>query len=200
MKLLATPNSPYARVVRICAHELGINLDIEYVGVRNDADHILKHNPAAKVPTLIIDNELALSETRLICELLEDQSTPGFLARRDDSKRRRWEGLVTGFLDGVSVWIREARRDAEDQSQKIMDLERRRADRCLDYFERHWSMSVDIDYSSSAIVSGLELITTRVESGMLTRYPNLNSWYQDMQGLESIKETRPEPLPNRPSR
>ncbi|TAN02872.1 MAG: hypothetical protein EPN36_15300 [Rhodanobacteraceae bacterium] len=84
------------------------------------------NNPAGKVPTLLLDNRCALSDTRLICEYLDSLSPSGFLARPDDLDGRCLEGLAAGFLDGVAVWIRELRRDRAEQSPGVLELEAER--------------------------------------------------------------------------
>lgn len=92
MKLLVTLNSLYCRVARICALELEVDLEVEFVGVRDHAREILDFNSAGKVPTLISDCGYAISDTRMICEVLQTYSDVKFLAPLDHWEQRVREG------------------------------------------------------------------------------------------------------------
>ena len=104
MKLLYSPNSPYARVARVCALYQSIEIEFEAVGLRQHADAILDYNPAAMVPTLVLDDGLFLTETRVICEYFETLSQREFVSPPSDLVGRHREGLANNFLDGVAVW------------------------------------------------------------------------------------------------
>jgi glutathione S-transferase len=59
MKLFYAPTSPFARKVRVTAHELRLEDRIELVLVNPWSDAELRSlNPLAKVPTLIRDDGL----------------------------------------------------------------------------------------------------------------------------------------------
>ncbi|MGH8184884.1 MAG: glutathione S-transferase N-terminal domain-containing protein, partial [Rhodanobacteraceae bacterium] len=73
MELLYTPNSPYSRIVRVRVLEQALDVKFTRVSLRESADQILEHNPAGKVPALILDDGRALSETRLVCEYLDSR-------------------------------------------------------------------------------------------------------------------------------
>lgn len=124
MKLFYTPNSPYSRVARVFALTLDMPVEFVEVAVRDAAHELLEFNPAAKVPSLELEDGVVLSETRLICEHLESLSDKRVLATVDDHLGRHWEGLVGGFMDGIAVWVREIRRPASEQSPGILDLEK----------------------------------------------------------------------------
>lgn len=193
MKLLATLNSPYCRIARICALELGVDLEVEFVGVRDHANEILEFNPAGKVPTLISDRGYALSDTRMICEVLQTYSDVMFLASLDDWEQRVWEGLSAGFLDGVAVWVREERRDPDDKSNVVIEFERARAGRCLAYFNSNWSLrDKSINYATATLASALELVDTRVAPGQIDRYAALSRWYDATRHTMSLEKTRPQ--------
>ena len=69
MKLLYTPTSPFARKVRVLAHELGLADAIELVptDLAAEAPELVAHNPLAQVPTLIRDDGTALYDSPVIC-------------------------------------------------------------------------------------------------------------------------------------
>lgn len=195
MKLLYSPNSPYARVARVCALQLGVELEFVEVAIRQQADAILEYNPAAIVPTLVLDDGSFLAETRLICEFLETRGTGAFIASTSDFENRHWEGFCTVFLDGVAVWIREIRRPAGEQSPGVIELERNRAERCLKYYEDAWQTSSEhLSYACATLVSALELVETRLPLAWQQQNPRLADWYRRMSRHEFLRLTAPLPL------
>ena len=56
MKLLASPTSPYARKLRVVAHELGIILPVEDTAPMADPATLLAANPLGKVPALVLND------------------------------------------------------------------------------------------------------------------------------------------------
>lgn len=73
MKLYLNPLSPYARVVRIAAWEkgLGERLQLEWVDPWSSEAAFLALNPMSKVPVLITDSGVQLSESLLILHYLD---------------------------------------------------------------------------------------------------------------------------------
>ncbi|MCC5632096.1 glutathione S-transferase family protein [Nostoc sphaeroides] len=139
MKLFYTPNSPYARIARVTALELGLcdRIAMQKVTVRDPNSELLNYNPTGKVPTLATDDGFILSDTRIICVYL-NQFNPEIklVADISDGFLQQLEGIVSGFIDGIAVWVRELRRSPSEQSPGIIELERSRALRILDYFEK----------------------------------------------------------------
>lgn len=195
MKLLYTPNSPYARVARVCALQQEVKLGFEAVAVREQADSILKYNPAAMVPTLVLDNGTFLTETRLICEYFEASGPGGFLSTINDIEGRYWEGIINNHLDGVAVWVRELRRPVNEQSPGSISLEQGRAERCLEYFENQWDTgATSLNYASVMLASSIELIDTRLCLRWKHKNPKLAAWYEAISRNDLLRITAPHPL------
>ena len=178
MRLLCTPASLYSRIVRVVAAELGIELPIEYVGVRAEAGKLLEYNPAGKVPTLVLDDESMLAESRPICEYLESLAGRHVLAGLGDHQGRQLESVVAGFVDGLAVWVREERRPRQDQSADIIALERSRASRCLAYFDGRPLEAPAFGYAQISLAVALDVMTQHVDQQWLETYPKLASWYR----------------------
>ena len=72
MKLICSLTSPYARRVKVLAHELGIidDLEIHVVKPRESADYLWKINPIGKVPTLQLDDGPNIYDSLIICDYL----------------------------------------------------------------------------------------------------------------------------------
>ena len=72
MKLLLNATSPYARFARIVMLEKGLQSQVELVWVdpwNNDAT-LLAANPVGRIPALIMDDNVAISESLLIAQML----------------------------------------------------------------------------------------------------------------------------------
>ncbi|WP_225411637.1 glutathione S-transferase N-terminal domain-containing protein [Stigmatella hybrida] len=69
MELWYAPTSPFARKVRIAAHELGLAGCLRLVEVTPWTDARLRAlNPLSKVPTLVLDSGEVLYESGVLCE------------------------------------------------------------------------------------------------------------------------------------
>ncbi len=72
MKILVNTTSPYARIARIALGEKGFDLSgSEIVNPWGDTPILLEHNPAGRVPTLVTDAGLPITESLLILLWLE---------------------------------------------------------------------------------------------------------------------------------
>ncbi len=88
MKILTNTTSPYARIARIALGEKGFDLsDTEIVSPWADTPVLIENNPAARVPTLITEAGVPLTEGLLILLWLE--------------KKRPEPSLLEGPLDLV---------------------------------------------------------------------------------------------------
>ncbi|MCC5642975.1 glutathione S-transferase [Nostoc sp. CHAB 5824] len=196
MKLFYTPNSPYARIARIASLELNLSEQIEMqkVTVRDPNSELLNYNPTGKVPTLAIDDGFILSETRIICVYL-NQLNPEIklVADISDGFLQQLEGIASGFIDGIAVWVRELRRSSSEQSSGIIELERLRALRILDYFEK---ISDKFDQTPKlahiTLASGLGLESRLPELQWRLSYPKLVQWYDEFSGQPSLQATKPD--------
>ncbi|MFH6781378.1 MULTISPECIES: glutathione S-transferase family protein [Methylobacterium] len=83
MKLFANPTSPFVRIVRMALIEKGLNesVDTAFVDAWADDPAFLDANPAGRVPTLVTDDGVRLTEALLILSHLDATgSTPAVLA------------------------------------------------------------------------------------------------------------------------
>ncbi len=103
MQLWYAPTSPFARKVRIAAHELGLSHRIGLLKADPWTDTRLRSlNPLAKVPTLVLDDGRALYESALICEYLDAHADAPHLY--PPAGAARWETLLRqGLADGAAA-------------------------------------------------------------------------------------------------
>ncbi|KAK0350098.1 hypothetical protein LTR94_030401, partial [Friedmanniomyces endolithicus] len=72
MELWYAPTSPFARKVRVAAHELGLSGELTLVQVNPWTEERLRTiNPLSKVPTLVLEDGTVLFESTVICEYLD---------------------------------------------------------------------------------------------------------------------------------
>ncbi len=103
MQLWLAFTSPFARKVRIAAHELGLAGEIELVETDPWTDARLRAvNPLAKVPTLVLEDGEVLYESSAICDHLDERAGGGRLFPRSGRERRRALRLQ-GLTDGAAT-------------------------------------------------------------------------------------------------
>ena len=71
MQLLANTTSPYVRIARVAMIEKGLNIEPTLVDPWADDARLREANPATRVPTLITDEGIPLTESLLIVQWLE---------------------------------------------------------------------------------------------------------------------------------
>ena len=133
MKLFYTPNSPYARICRITAMEAGLmdRIELDWVPLRTSDSPVIPHAALGRIP-LLIDGDLALSEGRHICAYLHEKAGRGpAVAAYGDWPAVAAEGHALAFLDAITVWSRETRRNEADRSAFMLEVEAARAARYL---------------------------------------------------------------------
>ena len=106
MKLLASPTSPYARKLRVIAHELGLVLPVEDTAPMNDPAALLSANPLGKVPALVLDDGSAIIDSPVIAAYLL-AAVPGQAllpaGGPDHWQARSTEALADGVLDAAII-------------------------------------------------------------------------------------------------
>ena len=79
MQLLANTTSPYVRIARVSMIEKGLNVEPTLVDPWADDPRLRKANAATRVPTLITDDGVPLTESLLIVQWLEHlRPAPGW--------------------------------------------------------------------------------------------------------------------------
>lgn len=197
MQIFFSDNSPYARIVRIAARAVGLTDRIEWTRVRNRAPDspLLAHSPVCRVPTLV-DGGLVLGEARNICGYLDSQAgTDRLLPAASDWPARSLESMAIGFLDGIAVWVRELRRKRPNRSAFLLDVEARRAERCLDYFEAVWAATHQPppwDFGRMALACALDIVDlNHLVPNWPDSRPALAAWIDERRTLDAMHATKP---------
>ncbi len=108
MEIYGTPTSPFTRIARIIAAELGFQPPLRMMKWRDTPDDLYKINPAGRIP-LLVDGDRSVAESRTICNYLMVHP----LARPEASFRKlegdtRWDeenllGMIYAAIDGFVV-------------------------------------------------------------------------------------------------
>jgi glutathione S-transferase len=101
MKLMYTPQSPFARKVRVAADELGLDGDIELIvqavaPTKENPDYAAKVNPLRKIPALVLDDGRVIYDSTVICEYFDDLAGGGQIIPAPGPDR--WDVLTTHAL------------------------------------------------------------------------------------------------------
>jgi glutathione S-transferase len=117
MTLHWSPKSPYVRKVMVAAHELGLVDRIELVRsvavMLKPNQRLMQDNPLSKIPTLVLDSGLALFDSAVICEYLNDRASGPLFPTEPPQKwtALRWHAFGDGLLDALILWRNERERE-----------------------------------------------------------------------------------------
>jgi glutathione S-transferase len=199
MKLYFSPTSPFARKVRITAHELGLSARIELQAVTlspvsPDAG-VRAQNPLGKIPALITDDGAVLYDSRVICEYLD--ALAGGCRVFPSAGERRWTALRRQALaDGITeaavlVRYEQALRPKERQWESWTDGQLLKVRTALDALERE-NLEGGFDIGTISVVCALGYLDFRFASeGWQTTRPSLASWHAAIGARASAKATIP---------
>jgi glutathione S-transferase len=201
MKLWQSLPSPFARKVRVCAIELGLDGKIDMIETRVAPNkpnlELAREAPLIKVPVLATDDGTVLYDSRVICEYLDalaggNRLFPAAGAARWDALRRQALGdgvMDAGILRRYELALRpEALRWAEwlaGQQAKI--------DHGLDAAEREaggWGDAFDIGHVTFACALGW-LDFRFPDSGWRDARPQLGAWFGRVAARPSLAQTTP---------
>ncbi len=104
MNLFFSPTSPYARIVRLALMEKDLTAQVNERQVNPwDGDPDLgAHNPIMRVPTLVTDDDLALTESLLIVQYLERQfPEPALIPGNAAPRILSLAGIGMGLIDST---------------------------------------------------------------------------------------------------
>jgi glutathione S-transferase len=196
MQLFYSSGSPFARAVRVALRETGLLAAIaeQETTLRDPAAILLPHNPVGRVPTLLLADGTALTETALILPFLD---TLGGTYRLMPDSSRAPLGLALGAMDGMAVWNRELRRPAEERSPSVIALETTRLNRAADALEAQaaagqWALTGPPDAARITLGCLLGYAEYRHRAWAWRQgRPALAAWYDAIAARPSFQATIP---------
>lgn len=200
MKLLYTPNSPYARKVRIVAMEKHIDIALEEVDLAAADSPVVQYNPLGKVPVLILDDGVGLYDSRVIIEYL-DARTPVSRLMPNDTRLRidviRWGALADGICDATVAIMLEQRKEEQHQSAAFIEKQYTKVVNGLaalnkDISKKKWCVNETFSLADIAVGCMLGYVSLRLKSlDWQSQYPSLAKQYTILSKRPSFKETAP---------
>lgn len=191
--LYTGPTSPFARMARVVALELGIALEERVIDVYT-AEFLDAHNPLRQIPTLVTETGTALYDSRVICEYCDSVSGKPSLI----PAAQRWEvdtrwALAVGVMEAGLQRRMELIRPAGEQSPAVIEKLAIRIDRALLHVEREAQAVRDagVRMDTIAIAVALEYTDFRYRSEWRRDCPQLAGWLETFAGRESMTRTRP---------
>jgi glutathione S-transferase len=204
MKLTFSPASPYARKVRIAAIELGLIGKIEFVATavqpgKFNEEYSRDISPLRKLPALILDNGMAIVDSYVIVEYLDELAGGGKLipASGDAKWRVKTEhSILQGMLEAMLLC----------RYERMLRPEEKRWDTWIDdQWDRAWqgfklfdsraeTLSRPLDIAQIGLVCALGYADFRFpDCGWRKAYPKLAAFHETMMKRPSIKDTVPPP-------
>lgn len=200
MKLIASYTSPYARKVRIVMAEKRIECDFVAENVWAAVTKVGDFNPLGKIPVLVLDDGLAIYDSRVIAEYL-DGVTP--VARllpdggRDRVQVKRWEALGDGITDaGIAVFL-EKKRPAEQQSadwiaRQLGKVNAGIAVAARELGDRDFCHGLSLTLGDISLACALLWLEFRLpDIKWREQHPNLRAWIEKMEARQSLADTVP---------
>lgn len=166
MRLYYTPNSPYARIARVAARESGLIARIEEIEAttREAGTPHFQVTPLARVPVLV-HGVVKLADTRDICVYFDEVTGAARWLSDEDAQARYLRHIVTGFLDGVAVWLRERARPDDQRSDPVMRYEEHRARQVLAFLETNFGTEGAGGFTALALACAVDIARDRSMGG-----------------------------------
>lgn len=201
MKLYLSINSPYARKVRVVAHELGVHgkLSMLEVDPRDSNTGLWEINPLGKIPALVTNDETVIYDSPVICEYLNEVEGGGGLLPKETEKGWKVRTLVAlgdGVMDaGMAVRMENMRPETE-RSATWKEKQLATAQRGMDAMERllpEYENRVNLGSICVACTIAW-LLHRHGEQNWLSDRSSLAAWFERFSRRESMLQT----IPGRP--
>ncbi|MBV2179626.1 glutathione S-transferase [Castellaniella sp. MT123] len=201
MRLIGSLTSPYVRKVRIVLAEKKLDYELILDDPWAAGNQVTAHNPLGKVPCLLLDENEALFDSRVIVEYLDTLSPVGRLIPPPGRERievKRWEATADGIMDAAAAAFLETHRRPE--AQRNTDWVQRQTAKIqagLDYMntllgEQPYCTSVNLCLADIAVGAALGYLDLRSpELDWRSQYPNLARLAEKLETRPSFVSTRP---------
>ncbi|MEM7424149.1 MAG: glutathione S-transferase N-terminal domain-containing protein [Pseudomonadota bacterium] len=196
MKLHFSPTSPYVRKVRAVAAEKGLTDKIELLTNSPwEENDLSAANPSGRVPALETDDGMALFDSRVICEYLDDLGGGESLFPKGEN---RWAVLRTaaiaeGIMDAGVSMANERRKDEQHWSDWFIGRQQAKIHRSLDTLEAEidsLSGPINVAQIGTGVALGYIEFRNHVDDWR-AGHPKLTTWYEEFSTRPSMAETAP---------
>lgn len=202
MKLIGSLTSPYVRKIRTVLAEKKIDYDLVLDSPWLEGNQVTASNPLGKVPVLLLDDDSALYDSRVIAEYLDAVAPNNRLIPASGRERinvRRWEALADGVLDAaVAAFLESGRADGE-RSPSWIARQRGKIAQALqtmssELAEQPWCHGNSLSLADIATGCALGYVSFRLgDIRWSEQYPNLAHLYEKLMQRPAFAETAPPP-------
>jgi glutathione S-transferase len=200
MRLIGSLTSPYARKVRIVLAEKKLDYELVLDDPWAANPQVAQHNPLGKVPCLILDENDAIFDSRVIVEYLDALSPVGRLIPPPGRERvevKRWEATADGIMDAATNMVFESRRPAEQQSAGNIQRQKDKIIAALRFLDdllgdQPYCSGVNLCLADIAVGAALGYLDFRnPDLNWRPNHPNLTRLIEKLASRPSFSSTRP---------
>lgn len=200
MKLIGSLTSPYVRKVRIVLSEKKIEYELVLDSPWSAETIVPHHNPLGKVPTLLLDDESSLYDSRVIVEYLDNVTPNNRLIPASGRERtivKRWEALADGLLDAAVAELLEGRRPKGEKSPGWIARQRQKVVAALsgmaaDLGDQPWCQGGSFSLADIAVGCALAYLDFRFPAiAWRADHANLAQLYDKLQQRPSFVDSVP---------
>ncbi len=201
MFLHYSPRSPFVRKVMIAALEVGVADRFEKVrsvtSMLRPNPELMKHNPWSKIPTLVLDDGMALIDSDVIMEYLDSlHDGPKLHPQAPQWRWRalRWRAFGSEMLDALILWRNERERQPERQLPQLIDAFRLKVKTGMEFLEREAEelQAAPLNVGHIAIACALGYQNQRfAEHQWLSGHPRIAAWFAQFAQRPSFIATEP---------
>ena len=196
MKLYHSPTSPFVRKVMACAIMHGLEDQITLVGTDAHAspEALVADNPLSRVPCLVTDDGLALFDSPVICEYLDEISQD--IPMLPPKGAQRWrtlrlQALGDGMMDAAVARLLESRRPGDAARETFIARQKAILARCLDQLEADVP-ATHPDLGTLTLACALGYLDLRFAGDAWREVrPRLAGWFETMSALPALSRTAP---------
>ncbi|EGO93903.1 MULTISPECIES: glutathione S-transferase [Acidiphilium] len=196
MKLFHSPTSPYVRKVMACAIARDIDRRIELIPTNphESPAALIANNPLSKVPCLVNDEGVALFDSRVICEYLDQIGDALPLFPASGSARwvaLRYQAMGDGILDAAVGARMESMKPREAAREAFIERQMHAIDRTLAMLEQDPPGRM-LDIGSIAVACALGYLDFRFAAREWRKScPGLAAWFAAFGKEPAIARTEP---------
>jgi len=197
MQLLLSPTSPYARAVRIALMLKGLDSECttRWVDPGSDTPELIEANPMSRVPTLLLDDGTALTETALILQYLDRRVPhPPLIPSASANSELALAGRALAMLD-AALWIMNNRKylGVEANSNALGERRIGTIKRSLEAFQAAPPRPVGqvIGMGQLLLQVALEYLEFRLPELEAVKTSGLAEWGKPLRKLEAFQLTEP---------
>lgn len=208
MKLFWTPASPFVRKVMVTLHELGLVDRVEIIPTRwphswathtvDFAPEFIAATPVARIPALVTDEGIHLTDSYVICDYLNEEL--GGRRLEPQGKAARWRmrarlAIANNLLEAQIARRAETLRQGAERSDNFIGKMADRAKRCFGELDRTVDDGpLDMAQIAAAVACGFDDFRYPQDRWRDTA-PRLAAWYETFCQRPSMRVTEPGETP-----